>query len=80
MNPTNLVFGFSIPRSADPINVYRALINSVKYCQKRLGGVIINRDGEPFNEQLELLQLAELIKQMNDNGIIPGSENALMLY
>ncbi len=80
MNPANLVFGFSIPRSADPMNVYRVLVNSVKYCQKRLGGEIINRNGEPFNEQLELMELAELIKQMNDNGIIPGSDNALMLY
>ncbi|EZH75883.1 hypothetical protein ATO12_03575 [Aquimarina atlantica] len=80
MNPTNLVFEFSIPRSADPINVYRVLVNSIKYCQKRLGGEIINRNGESFNEQMELIQLAELIKQMNDNGIIPGSSNALRLY
>ncbi|WP_298319632.1 cell division protein ZipA C-terminal FtsZ-binding domain-containing protein [uncultured Aquimarina sp.] len=80
MNPSNLVFGFSIPRSADPINVYRVLVNSVKYSQKRLGGEITNRNGEPFNEQLELIQLAELIKQMDDNGIIPGSSNSLRLY
>ncbi len=80
MNPTNLVFGFSIPRSADPMNVYRVLINSIKYCQTRLGGQIINRNGEPFNEQLELIQLAELIKKMTDNGIIPGSDNSLTLY
>ncbi|MFY7669516.1 cell division protein ZipA C-terminal FtsZ-binding domain-containing protein, partial [Tenacibaculum sp. MEBiC06402] len=80
MNPANLVFGFSIPRSADPMNVYRVLVNSVKYCQKRLGGKIINRNGKPFNEQLELMELAELLKQMNDNNIIPGSENSLRLY
>lgn len=80
MNPSNLVFGFSIPRSADPINVYRVLVNSVKYSQKRLGGEIVNRNGEPFNEKLELIQLAELIKQMDDNGIIPGSSNSLRLY
>ncbi|WP_298236641.1 cell division protein ZipA C-terminal FtsZ-binding domain-containing protein [uncultured Algibacter sp.] len=80
MNPTNLVFGFSIPRSADPMNVYRVLVNSIKYCQTRLGGQIINRNGEPFNEQLELIQLSELIKNMTDNGIIPGSDNSLMLY
>lgn len=80
MNPTNLVFGFSIPRSADPINIYRVLVNSIKYCQTRLGGQIINRNGEPFNEQLELIQLSQLIKSMSDNGIIPGSDNSLMLY
>lgn len=80
MNPANLVFGFSIPRSADPINVYRILVNSVKYCQKRLGGENINRNGESYNEQKELMELAKLIKQMNDNGIIPGSDNALILF
>ena len=46
MNPTNLVFGFSIPRSADPMNVYRIMVNSIKYCQKRLGGQLINKNGE----------------------------------
>lgn len=80
MNPTNLVFGFSIPRSADPINVYRVLVNSMKYCQKRLGGQMRNRDGEPFNEQLELIQLEQLVKKMNANGIIPGSDNSLITY
>lgn len=80
MNPSNLVFGFSIPRSADPINVYQVLVNSIKYCQKRLGGQMINRNGEPFDEQLEKKALEELVTEMIDNGVIPGSDNALILY
>ena len=36
MNPNDLVFGFSIPRSADPKNIFDIMVNVVSYCQKRL--------------------------------------------
>ncbi|WP_315814561.1 cell division protein ZipA C-terminal FtsZ-binding domain-containing protein [Paraflavitalea speifideaquila] len=38
MNPHDLVFGFSIPRSADPKNVFEIMFHAVKYCQHYLGG------------------------------------------
>lgn len=80
MNPQNLVFGYSIPRSADPINVFEIMLNSVQYCQKRLGGKIINENGSVFNEQLEREKLEKLVKDMIHSGQIPGSNNILMLY
>ena len=80
MNPNNLIFGFSIPRSADPVNIYQTMINSIKYCQNRLGGQIITAYGEPFDELLEKKELNELVDQMKTNGIIPGSDDALMLF
>jgi len=80
MNPTNIVFGFSIPRSADPINIYQVVINSINYCQEKLGGKIMNKEGKPFEEVLERKELEVLVKEMIDNDVIPGSDNALMLY
>lgn len=53
MKPQNLVFGFSIPRSVDPQNVYDIMLKSVKYCQKRLGGKILDRNNNPLNEEKE---------------------------
>jgi cell division protein ZipA len=50
MNPTDLGFSFSVPRSADPKSVFAVMFDAVKYCQKRLGGNILDKDGNPFNE------------------------------
>jgi len=80
MNPTDLVFGFTIPRSADPENVFTAMVNSAKYCRTRLGGTILNQDGHPFDENKEFKELVDLISKMKENGIHPGSESALMTF
>jgi cell division protein ZipA len=80
MNPKDLVFGFQIPRSADPQNIFNAMINSVKYCQKRLGGTILDKNGQPFNEVEEKKHLSEIIERMKAKGLTPGSENVLILF
>jgi len=80
MGPGNLVFGFSIPRNADPENVYEAMFNAVKYCQKRLGGQILNRDGKSFDMAKEQATLTEMVKKLKDKGIVPGSDNALINF
>jgi cell division protein ZipA len=80
MNPENLVFGFSIPRSADPKNIFDIMINSVKYAQKRLGGRILDKDGAPFNEASERKEIGELIEKMKAKGISAGSDKALVMF
>ena len=80
MNPGNLVFGFSIPRNADPENVYEAMLNAVRYCQKRLGGKILNQEGKPFDVEKERAALAQLIKKLKARGIVPGSDKALINF
>ncbi len=80
MNPNNLVFGFSIPRSADPKNIFEIMFNAVKYCQKRLGGHILDKNQQPFNEEKEIKSLTELLEKMKRKGILPGSDKALSMY
>lgn len=80
MNPTDLVFGFSIPRSADPKNIFDAMVNTAKYCQKRLGGTILDEDSQPFNEENERKSIADLIHKMQSKGIVPGSDKALVTF
>jgi len=80
MNPENLIFGFSVPRSADPINVQKIMIEAVKYCQKRLGGKILDKNGKPFKEEQETVQMIELVDKMKLKGLIPGSDNALRMF
>jgi cell division protein ZipA len=80
MNPQNLVFGFSIPRSADPKNIFEIMLNSVKYCQKRLGGQILDRNMKPLDEEKEKLELSEFLKRMEQKGLKAGSNKALRMF
>jgi cell division protein ZipA len=80
MNPENLVFGFSIARCADPENVFDAMVNAAEYCQKRLGGEILDGNMQPFQREQERKNLSEFIKQMEEKGLKPGSDNALQTF
>lgn len=80
MNPQNIVFGFSIPRSADPKNIFDIMINVAKYCQNRLGGQILDRNTQPFDEEKEKQALEELLKRMEAEGIKAGSNKALRMF
>jgi hypothetical protein len=80
MNPSNLVFGFSIPRCADPENVFIAMINTVKYCQKRLGGIVLDKNGQPFDAEKEQKNLLLFLEKMKINGLVAGSNKALITF
>lgn len=80
MNPRNLVFGFSIPRSADPVTVFEIMTNAVKYCQKRLGGQIVDRNMQLFDEGKEKQSLIDFLKKMEAKGIKAGSGEALGMF
>ncbi len=80
MNPGDLGFSFSVPRSADPKNVFAVMIDVAKYCQKRLGGTILNQNEAPFNDAEEKRQLDHLIEKMKVKGLTPGSDKALGMF
>lgn len=80
LNPKDLVFGFSVPRSADPKNIYEIMLKSVKYCQKHLGGILQDRNGNPFNEEMERAELHSRLERMKSYGFVPGSDKMLRMY
>lgn len=80
LNPKDLVFGFSVPRSADPKNIYEIMLKSVKYCQKHLGGTLLDRNGNPYDEKLEREELHLRLEKMKSHGFIPGSKKMLRMY
>ncbi|KQR70722.1 hypothetical protein ASF92_12245 [Pedobacter sp. Leaf176] len=80
MNPQNLIFGFSIPRCADPKNVYAIMLNSVKYCQKRLGGQVLDRNMKPLDEEKSKQELSAFLTRMEHKGLISGSDKALRMF
>lgn len=68
----DLKFTFSIPRSADPVAVFDSMANAVEYAQKRLGGEIILRSGEPFDRTAERAKVEEIVEKLNEAGFVPG--------
>jgi hypothetical protein len=80
MNPNDLIFGFSIARSVDPENIFEIMVNAAKYCQKRLGGELLNENGKSFNFDNEKLKLKLFLSKMKQKGIVPGSGDALQNF
>jgi cell division protein ZipA len=80
MNPQNLVFGFSIPRSADPKNVFSVMLEAVNYCHKRLGGKVLNDNGLPLDETSAKDNVSAIVSKMNAQGLVPGSDQALTMF
>lgn len=80
MNPSNLIFGFSIPRSADPVHIYEIMVNAAQYCQKRLGGVLLNENDKPLNVAQEKIKLQLMLDKMNAAGVKPGADETLMMF
>ncbi|MBI3221104.1 MAG: hypothetical protein HYZ44_16455 [Bacteroidetes bacterium] len=79
MQPKDIIFGFSVPRSADPVAVYEIMLQAVGYCQTKLGGKIVDENGLPFDKERYKKQIDELIKKMSENGFSQGQGAILRL-
>jgi cell division protein ZipA len=79
MNLKDLIFGFSIPRSPDPINVFEIVIESVEHCQSRLGGSIVDENGTPFDKEKYETKIRKIMSKMNESGFEQGQGLILRL-
>jgi len=79
MNPEDLIFGFSIPRSPDPNNVFEIVVESVEYCQSKLGGTIVDENGSPFDKEKCRAKIRQIISKMNESGFDQGQGLILRL-
>jgi len=76
----NLVFGYSIPRSADPKSVFKSMMKAVKYAQQRLGGEILDRQGQPLNESAFAEEIEGTVQELTDAGFTPGEGMTLRVF
>ncbi|WP_310106982.1 cell division protein ZipA C-terminal FtsZ-binding domain-containing protein [Algoriphagus sp. 4150] len=76
----DLVFGFSIPRSISPIQVLEVMNKATEYTQSRLGGRILNENGQPFDIEEEKDKINEVVSDLKNHSIIPGVGDALYLF
>ena len=80
MNPEDLVFNFSIPRSAEPVKVFDAMARAVQYCQRRMGGRILTTEGAPADLAEARQAVVEIAQKLRVAGLVPGTGAALRLF
>ena len=76
----DLVFGFSIPRCAAPLEVFEAMTVAVDYARKRLGGEILDPTGKALNAQEVKKQIQSIVEKLVRAGFPPGKEPTLLLF
>lgn len=69
----DLVFVFSVPRSARPVEVFDAMQRAAEYCRKRLGGTV--EVGKVEREKIE-----GIVGRLRGSGFTPGTDAALRLF
>jgi cell division protein ZipA len=76
----DLVFGFSIPRSCDPADVFSSMMKAVKYAQQRLGGTISDEEDTPLDERAAVREIQAVVEQMKKAGFAPGEGSTLRIF
>ena len=76
----DLIFGFSIPRSADPVVVFDSTANAVEYAQQRFGGEIVLESGESFDRDAERAKIADVVRKLREAGFVPGESATLRVF
>jgi cell division protein ZipA len=76
----DLIFNFSIPRSADPVAVFDSMANAIEYAQQRLGGEIVDGSGEPFDREAERAKIEDIVKKLENAGFVPGESTTCQVF
>jgi cell division protein ZipA len=76
----DLVFRYSIPRSAEPLAVFDAMFHAVSYAHRRLGGELLDGTGEPLEEQEFRSEVKGVVEQLKGAGFPPGADATLCVF
>jgi len=76
----DLIFNFSIPRSADPLAVFDSMVKAVEYAQDRLGGTILLDAGEPFDREAERKKIENVVEELDKAGFVPGESATCRVF
>ncbi|MBI5543643.1 MAG: hypothetical protein HY901_07135 [Deltaproteobacteria bacterium] len=80
LHVSNLVFDFSIPRSADPKVVLEGMLAAATYAQKRLGGALVDGEGGDLNPDVLRNQVANITARLTKAGFPPGHDATMRLF
>lgn len=77
---SDLVFSFSIPRSAGPLEVFESMLKAVEFTQSRLGGEIADSHGNPLRKDAVRAEIKDVIERMKQAGFEPGANGTLRVF
>jgi cell division protein ZipA len=80
VHAVDLVFSFSIPRSADPEAVIDAMLAAAEYARRRLGGTLVDRDGARLDPAALRREVRAKAERLRGAGVPPGASAALRLF
>lgn len=76
----DLVFVFSVPRSARPLEVFDGMVKAIEYCRSRLEGTIADAEGKPVDVAKLRQQVEQIVEQLRAAGLEPGANATLRLF
>lgn len=76
----DLVFGYSIPRSAHPLAVFDQMMIAARYARKRLGGSLLDHQGRELDEVPMREEIAHVAESLSSAGLEPGCDAAMRLF
>ena len=76
----DLVFGFAIPRCIDPVQVYDVMLKAARYAQKRLGGELLDINGDTLQEDALKMEIEAAVNKLKESGYPPGSDASLYAF
>jgi cell division protein ZipA len=77
---TDLVFSFSIPRSANPQQVLANMYRAASYCQRKLGGKLLTANHQPFDLAAETRKCRLVERNLRAQRLQPGQGETLYLF
>jgi len=76
----DLIFGFSIPRSLSPNEVFEVMLKISEYAQNRLGGTFVDLNGNAFDKEKEKDKIKKIIENLEMEKIKTGIGDAMYLF
>lgn len=76
----DLVFSYSIPRSASPLVVLDSMLRATSYAQRRLGGELLGEEETPLDEDELRSEVKTVVEQLNAAGFTPGEGATLQVF
>ncbi|HEV7278830.1 MAG TPA: cell division protein ZipA C-terminal FtsZ-binding domain-containing protein [Pirellulaceae bacterium] len=76
----DLLFVYSVPRNARPVETFDAMLRAVEYCRNRLGGTIVDEEGDPVDAAALRDAIGQIADRLRSAGFEPGADATLQLF
>lgn len=76
----DLLFIYSVPRNARPVETFDAMLRAAEYCGKRLGGTIVDEEGDAIDVAALREAIVLVAERLRAAGFEPGADATLQLF